>query len=149
AHAPGGGGVRPGGAAPGPFGGGGRDARRDPSTWSRLRALWIAIVRSVLAGGRDVLLCGPARAGDFRHGTFDGTVRCAWLDCPGEVRAGRLRARGEAEQDIEGELRERETLRASMHLPIPAGGRSPHDIAADAAAWVRAARADVPSRTGA
>lgn len=124
----------------------GKDAHHDPSTWDGLRTMWIAIVRSVLAGGRGVLLCGPARPDHFPRGTFDGPVRCAFLDCPDEVLADRLRTRGEREQDIGGELADMAALRASGYHAIPAGNRDPRQIAADAAAWVRAAHAS-PAET--
>ena len=119
----------------------GRDARHDPSMWDGLRRMWIAVARAVLDGGRDVLLCGPARPDEFSRGTFDGPVRCAYLDVPDAELAGRLRTRAEREQDIADELADMAALRASDYHPSPAGGRTPQQIAKDAAAWVRAAHA--------
>lgn len=123
----------------------GRDARTDASTWDGLREMWIAVVRAVLAGGHDVLLCGPARPDVFSRGTFDGPVRCAYLDCPDEVLADRLRSRGAREQDIADEVADMAALRASGYHPLPAGGRTPQQLAAAVAAWVRAAHAGHPS----
>ena len=120
----------------------GRDAHHDPATWQGLRMMWIAILQSVLAGGRDVLLCGPARPDDFARAHLAGPIRCAWLDCTDDVLAARLRARGEREQDVTDELAEMAALRKSGCHPIAAGNRAPQEIAADVAAWVRAGRRD-------
>jgi predicted kinase len=119
----------------------GRDAHSDPSTWEGLRQMWIAITASVLAGGRDVVLCGPARPEDFAGSAVAAeSIRCAYLDCPDAVLAARLRARGETEADIAGELAEMAALRASAHQPLPTAGRTPDQLALDVAMWVRAAR---------
>ncbi|HEX8242807.1 MAG TPA: AAA family ATPase [Longimicrobium sp.] len=119
----------------------GRDARRDPAAWDGLREMWIAIVRSVLAGGRDVLLCGPATPDDFARGGVSAG-RCLYLDVPDETLADRLKARGVADAEIADELREMAELRRSGHAPLPAGGRAPHELAEDVAAWIRAAATD-------
>lgn len=123
----------------------GRDAHRDPSTWEGLRAMWIAIVASVLAGGRDVVLCGPATPGQLAaSGIPARSIRCAWLDVPDEVLADRLRARGEREEDVADELATMAELRASGLTPLPAGGRDTREVAEVVAAWVRSA----PARQG-
>jgi shikimate kinase len=119
----------------------GTDARRDPSTWDGLREMWTAIVRSVLAGGRDVLLCGPATPDDFARGGL-AWVRCIYLDVPDQILADRLKARGVADAEVEDELREMAELRRSGHAPLAAGGRAPHELAEDVAAWVRAGGTD-------
>ena len=120
----------------------GKDAHHDPSTWDGLRTMWIAIVESVLAGGRDVVLCGPATPGDFaRSGIAAASIRCAYLDLPDEVLAGRLRARREREQDVADELAAMAALRASACTPVPVDGLDPRQVAGRVAAWVRAAPA--------
>ncbi|HYR10777.1 MAG TPA: AAA family ATPase [Longimicrobium sp.] len=120
----------------------GKDAHHDPSTWEGLRTMWIAIVESVLAGGRDVVLCGPATPGDFvRSGIAAESIRCAYLDLPDEVLAGRLRSRREREQDVADELASMAALRASAHTPLPVDGLDPREVAGRVAAWVRAVRA--------
>lgn len=119
----------------------GRDAHTDPSTWDGLRAMWAAVVGAVLAGGRDVLLCGPARPDDFAPGGIRAhPVRCAYLDCGDDVLAERLRARGEAEADVADELATLAALRGSRFHPLAAGDRTPRQLAGDVAEWVRAAR---------
>lgn len=127
----------------------GRDAHRDASTWEGLRAMWAAVVGSVLAGGRDVLLCGPATPPDFvRGGIPAGAVRCAYLDCADEVLAGRLRARGESEAEVTDEIAAMAELRRSDYRALPVGDRSPHELAGGVAAWVRAAPRIVPHEPG-
>ncbi|HEU4885092.1 MAG TPA: hypothetical protein VFT45_22720 [Longimicrobium sp.] len=118
----------------------GKDAHRDPSAWEGLGMMWIAIVRSVLAGGRDVVLCGPATPGDFAASGIDpASIRCAFLDLPDDDLVQRLRARGEREQDIADEIASLAALRASGCTPLPVDGRDPRQVAALVAAWVSAA----------
>ncbi|HEX6368146.1 MAG TPA: AAA family ATPase [Longimicrobium sp.] len=118
----------------------GTDAHRDPSTWDGLRAMWIAVVGAVLAGGRDVVLCGPATPEDFAEGGIArASIRWACLDLPDEVLAARLRARGEREEDVADELEAMAALRASACTTLPAGGLDPRQVAAVVAAWVLAA----------
>lgn len=127
----------------------GNDAHRDPSTWDGLRAMWIAIVASVLAGGRDVVLCGPATPDDFRgSGIATASIRCAWLDLPDDVLVERLRARREREQDIADELESMATLRRSACTPLPVGGLDPRQVAGLVAAWVHAGPRDPASTAG-
>ena len=124
----------------------GKDAHRDASTWDGLRTIWVAIVESVLAGGRDVLLCGPARPEDFAGtGLPARLVRCACLDCADETLAERLRGRGATEAEIADELGTMAALRESGYERLRADDRSPYDLAAEVAAWIRAARAIAPS----
>jgi hypothetical protein len=125
----------------------GKDAHADTSTWEGLRAMWAAVAGSVLAGGRDVLLCGPALPQDLAEsGVGAHPVRCAYLDCGDEILAERLRTRGETEAEISDELAFMAALRRSDHAPVRAGERPPPEIAAEVAAWVRAVRP--PQRTG-
>ena len=124
----------------------GKDAHRAPSTWNGLRELWIAIVRAVLAGGRDVRLCGPARPEDFAASGIP-SIRCAYLDGADDVLARRLRARGEREADVADEFADMAALRASGHVPLRADGRTPRQLAGDVAAWARAARVHPPPST--
>jgi|GEM_PF-5938331 len=116
----------------------GKDAHTDASTWPGLKAMWAAVVGSVLAGGRDVLLCGPTLPEDFA-GTFVSLhpVRCAYLDCPDEILAERLRARGKTDAEIADELAFMVSLRQSDHTPVQAVDRTPERTAAAVAAWVR------------
>ena len=115
----------------------GKDAHRDPSAWEGLRTMWIAIIGSVLAGGRDVVLCGPATLDDFaRSGVDRASIRCAFLDLPDEVLAERLRARGEREQDVADELETIAALRASACTPLPVGGLDPRQVAGLVAEWI-------------
>lgn len=119
----------------------GRDAHTDPSTWAALREMWAAVIHAVLAGGRDVLLCGPARPEDFDHAVVAGhPVRCAYVDCADEVLAQRLQARGVPAPEIADELAFAALLRLSSHTQVPAAGRAPEQVAEDVAAWVHAAR---------
>ena len=116
-----------------------KDAHTDPSTWEGLRRMWLAIVGSVLAGGRDVLLCGPLGKGDIADpGILAFPIRCAFLDCGDEALAERLRTRGVTESELEEELSELATLRGSPCEAIRASG-SPEQTAAAVVTWVRAA----------
>jgi len=118
----------------------GTDAHTDASAWDGLRAMWAAIAGSVLAGGRDVLLCGPARPDDFAAAVAPRAVRCAWLDCGDDTLAARLRARGSTAAEIADELAFMAALRRSDHTRMKAGDRTPEQLAAAVASWVRAAR---------
>ena len=117
----------------------GKDAHTDASTWEGLRAMWASVAGSVLAGGRDVLLCGPALPEDLATaGVGAHPVRCAYLDCTDEVLAARLRARGVAEAKIADELAFMAALRRSEHAPVPAGDQTPRQLAELVVAWVSA-----------
>lgn len=115
----------------------GRDAHADASTWAGLRAMWAAVAGSVLAGGRDVLLCGPAVPDDLAAAVAPHAVRCAWLDVPDDVLAARLRARGRADAEIDDELAFAAVLRCTPHEAIPAGARPLAELAEEVARWVR------------
>lgn len=92
----------------------GTDAHRDDTTWGGLAMMWGAVLEAVLAGGRDVFLCGPARPGHIAFVGLEGIpVRCAHLDIPDDVLSARLQARGEFTEDIEAELADAASLRAS------------------------------------
>src|SRR5437763_3452388 len=57
----------------------GKDARMDASTWGGLRAIWTAIVRSVLDSGRDVLLSGPVHPEHLSGSIIPADrIRCAY-----------------------------------------------------------------------
>lgn len=119
---------------------GGRDARDDPSTWPGLRVMWANVIRAVLSGGRDVVLCGPATPDDFAGLTPDPrAVRCAYLDCPDHVLAKRLRYRGERPEVVDDELERMATLRRSSWHPIASRDFDVGKTVDDVAAWVRAA----------
>lgn len=97
------------------------------------------MIDGVLAGGRDVLLVGPAQPDDF-----DSTplarypVRCAYLDCADETLAERLRARGVPDEEVADELASAALLRRSIHAPVRTDGQTPEQIAAGVAAWIGA-----------
>ncbi|HET7463762.1 MAG TPA: AAA family ATPase [Longimicrobium sp.] len=123
----------------------GRDAHTDPSTWAGLGEMWAAVIHSVLAGGRDALLCGPARREDFERADLArNPVRCAYLDCADEVLAARLRARGVSAAEVADELAFAASLRQSPHAPVRMDGRTPEHVAGDVVSWVRAARSPEP-----
>ncbi|MFL5386766.1 MAG: hypothetical protein ACJ8GN_30100 [Longimicrobiaceae bacterium] len=116
------------------------DAHTDASTWEGLRAMWAAVAVSVLAGGRDVLLCGPAQPDDFAAAVAPHAVRCAFLDCGDDALSARLRARGSTDAEIADELAFMAALRRSGHAPVQAGDRTPEQLAAAVASWVRTTR---------
>ena len=118
----------------------GKNVNTDPSTWEGLRATWIAVTGAVLAGGRDVLLCGPATPNDFRDFPITAQIRCAYLDCPNDVLAHRLRARGETYASIADELVYAASLRRSSHARIPVGNRTPREDAEAVAQWLQSER---------
>lgn len=124
----------------------GKDARREPSTWDGLRAMWVAIIRSVLDGGRDVLLCGPAIPEDFARGSLASVpIRCAYLNCPDDVLVERLRARGVAEPEVAEEVATMAGLRATRYHPLEVGERTPSQIAEEAVVWIRAGQRGRPT----
>ena len=115
----------------------GKDAHTDSSTWPGLKTMWAAVVGSVLAGGRDVLLCGPALPEDFGGTAISPhAIRCAFLDCPDKILAERLRARGRTDAEIADELAFGVALRRSGHTCVTAIDQTPDRLAAEFAAWV-------------
>jgi ribose 1,5-bisphosphokinase PhnN len=114
----------------------GTDAHADASTWRGLRLAWTAVVVSVLAGGRDVLLCGPALPKAFAQLGI-APPRCAYLDCADDVLAERLRARGSSDDEIADELAFMAALRRSPHRSVIVGDRAPEQVAMEVADWVR------------
>ena len=117
----------------------GTDAHRDETTWDGLAEMWVAVVEAVLAGGHDVVLCGPARPDDVATAGFGGaSLRCAFLNAPDDALAARLRSRGETEEEITEELSDAAALRASSWVPISTAGRSPAEVAEEVALWVSA-----------
>lgn len=116
----------------------GRDVHTDPSTWDGLRQTWLAVVGSVLAGGRDVVLCGPLQPSDVDRAQLPhSAIHCAFLDCPNELLEQRLSARGEEKQAIVDELAMADALRRSGYFRICAGDELPERIASQAVEWIR------------
>ena len=116
----------------------GADASREPSTWAGLHEMWVAVLASVLASDRDVLLCGPATPPDLRDGRLARyPICCAYLDCRDDVLAERLQARGVAEHEAADEIEFLTQLRNSGYRATSVHERTPHRIAEDIAAWVR------------
>lgn len=115
----------------------GKDVRTDPATWAGLRTTWLAVIGSVLAGGRSVVLFGPATPRDFQD-SFNGVpVRCAYLECPDPVLNQRLKERGESSADIADELAYAAELGRSSHTPIPTEALTPLEVAQAIAQWVQ------------
>lgn len=115
----------------------GKDVRTDPTSWKGLRVTWVAVIGAVLAGGRSVVLFGPATPEDFEDSLNGVPVRCAYLECPPAVLEQRLQARGESAADISDELAYAVELRNSSHTPIPTEGLTPLEVAQEIAQWIR------------
>lgn len=116
----------------------GKDVHSDPTTWPGLRETWAAIVSAVLAGGSDLVLCGPADPEDLHLDERLGvTVRCAYLDCPDATLRERLEARGVSSQEIEDELEMAASLRTSDWYRIRVADRSSSEVADEVARWLR------------
>ncbi len=118
----------------------GKNVNTDPSTWEGLRATWAAVVGAVLAGGHDVVLCGPATPDDFQGSLSTTRLRCAYLDCPNDALAHRLRARGETDASVADELAYAASLRRSSHARIPVGSQTPREDAEAVAQWLQSER---------
>ena len=117
------------------------DASTEPLAWPGLHEMWVAILESVLASGCDVLLCGPATPAEFSDGRLARyPIRCAYLDCPNDLLAMRLRARGVVEHEIADELAFLSKLRDGAHTAIFVHQQTPHQIAKNVAAWVETSR---------
>jgi len=114
-----------------------KDVHTDPTTWEGLATLWADVITAILDGGHDVLLCGPATPDTFGERLQDIKIKCAYLDCPTEVLAKRLRLRGESEADIADELVFAEALRHSSHHPISTAQLSPERVAEKVAVWIK------------
>jgi len=115
----------------------GKNAHTDPATWEGLRTTWLAVIRAVLAGGRSVVLFGPATPRDFENSLNGVRVECAYLECPPPVLEQRLKERGETAADIADELAYAAELRGSSYIPIPTEARTPLEVAQAITQWVR------------
>ncbi len=118
----------------------GKNVNTDSSAWDGLRATWVAVAGAVLAGGHDVILCGPATPNDFEDVSGTARIRCAYLDCPDDILERRLRARGETDASIADELAYAASLRRSSHTRIPVGNRTPREDAEAVAQWLQPGR---------
>jgi len=116
----------------------GKNVHTDPSTWQGLKTTWLAIIEAVLAGGHNVILCGPATPVDLEGRLGGVQVRCAYLDCPDDLLRQRLRARGEPEDAIADELVYAGRLRLSGYAAIRVNGRPPQEVAEIFIGWLRA-----------
>lgn len=114
-----------------------KSAHTDPTTWDGLKTLWVDIIAAVLGGSHDVVLCGPATPEMFKERLPHITLRCAYLDCPDEILAQRLRARGESADDIAAELSFAAELRCSSYHKIATTHLPPEAVAESVATWVR------------
>jgi predicted kinase len=117
----------------------GKNVHTDPSSWNGLWKTWGAVVTAVLAGGHDVVLCGPATPDEIarRSGLSGMNIRCAYLDCPDEVLVDRLRGRGESDADIAEELQMASALRKSDYLAVPVENFDPPQVAERLRQWIR------------
>jgi len=117
------------------------NVRADGATWPGLKAIWLAIVRSVASTGRDVVLLGPLTASDFTAQELDGvSYRSATLSWPEETIADRLEARDATSREIEDELKAARELSASTHHRIDLDGCSPEEMTDRVAQWIRATK---------
>ena len=117
----------------------GKDVRTDPATWKGLQTTWLVVTKAVLAGGRGVVLFGPATPGEFEDSLPGISVQCAYLECPPAVLEQRLQARGESAADITDELAYAAELKHSSHTPIPIEALTPPEVAQKIARWIQSA----------
>jgi predicted ABC-type ATPase len=119
----------------------GKNVHSDASTWKGLRDTWAAIIAAVLAGQRDVVLCGPAGPEEIVSGPLAGaSVRCAYLACSDPLLASRLSARGATAGEIADELAVAASLRMSSYKPVSVDNQGPREVAEEIAAWVLSER---------
>ena len=113
-----------------------RDVFTDSSTWKGLTATWFAIIRALVRGGHDVVLCCSIEPAEIPPQVISQErLQVAFLDCPDDVLDKRLSARGESIENIRDELMEAAKLRRSIYFRLDAS-QDPDALARDAAAWV-------------
>ena len=111
-------------------------------TW---RDMWLRLAHGVALNGRVTVLCGsllPDQLESLPARKLLGPIHFCNLDCPGEILAGRLRARpswrhGSAETAVLEHQRFAAWLRARIEPCFDTSKLSPEEVAGQVAAWVR------------
>jgi gluconate kinase len=109
----------------------------------RLRNVWLSVAHAVAQGDRSVVLCGPFSAehlADLPARRWISEVHFAVLDCPERVLRERLFARPawrESRHKIDEHVRFAQWLRSNIDVRVSTVDRTPDEVAADLAGWVR------------
>lgn len=115
--------------------------------WEAWRDTWLLLAHGVALNGRVTVLCGsllPDQLESLPARKLLGPIHFCNLDCPGEILAGRLRARpswrlrhGSIETAVLEHQRFAAWLRGHIEPSFDTSKLSPDEAAEHVAAWVR------------
>jgi hypothetical protein len=109
--------------------------------WPAYNRLWVRIAAMMLRAGRPVVILCPLTPNEWASAAGDmvDPPRVAWarLDCADADRRARLTARGWDPDQIEYAIRDAEELRCVVDQEFTTTGRSPAEVAAAVADWIR------------
>jgi hypothetical protein len=122
-----------------------------PIDWPAFHAALLAVAHGGAQSGRPTVLLAPLVPGGLESlpaRRWIGDISYVLLDCPDDVRRGRLVARPAwRDRDIEEQVSFGRWLRANIAESIDTSRGSPGDAAAAAAAWARGRLAAPAPRT--
>jgi len=113
-----------------------------PIAWPAFREAWLAVAHGVAQSGTPTVLLGPFipdHLDGLASRSWVGDIRYLLLDCPDDLRRGRIEARPPWRQrDIKEQAAFATWLRSHLPDRIDTSDRTPDDTAAAVAAWVTA-----------
>ncbi|HEY6738890.1 MAG TPA: hypothetical protein VI076_08570 [Actinopolymorphaceae bacterium] len=119
----------------------GRLCLPDPMDWTGFRDTWLSVAHGVAAGGRTTVLLGPfvpEQMAELPARRWVTDIHFAVLDCSDEVRRARLAARPPwRERAVEEHVAFAARLRSEITPVVRTDEKSPAQVAARLAAWVR------------
>lgn len=111
-----------------------------PINWPAFRDAWLAIAHGVAQSGMPTVLLGPFIPGHLQQlpaRRWIADIRFIALDCPDELRRGRISARPPwRRRDIEEQVVFGQWLRRNIAERVDTSSGTPEDTAAAIAAWI-------------
>lgn len=118
-----------------------RDVQNDPDTWFAYNALWLEIIHAVYENGIAPVLFAPLSPSDFPRMSlpvWSAGVDWLLLDCPDEVRKGRLTERiGWTEAMIAEAIADAQALRTMALDSVNTAVHSPDAVADQILSWLK------------
>jgi hypothetical protein len=102
--------------------------------WPAYRRMWQQIIDMPRRAGHPVLLLSPNTPDEI---PLPGATACLLLDCADDLRAERLRARGDSDRQIEAALEDARHYRSLFDTTLKTDDLEPPTIADQVLAWTR------------